>query len=870
MAPAAAAIVGLRPDPVPERLLYGAPLSPRETAPQNLSYPAEALSKARIPPRPASAAQARGKAVTMPGAAAAALNVRSRIPDPQAVPLSQRAPTLVGRNAHFALPQRSPRGYVARRPTSGRQAPRPRSTVARLASFSAAETAGPRFGARHPFFAARNAAMALFEPEDDAPPSFFRPPPASPGGRRSAIASSKQQQQQQPQLAAAVLQQLHGATAKLPPPRIPPPPPPPAPSVTWRQAPEEPHSNSGGDAAAGPPPQPPPVAAPAAAAIVPGLAFASAEQHRPLSARPGMESATRPLSARPTSARPMSARPTVGAASNDVGAAASRCESDVARLPAADLAWAEEEEEEEEEEEGERGDEEYDAFDEDAYEGYGYWQHEQQQQQHQQQQEQHQQQEEEEEEETAGKAEREPTPPPRPRATSGTVTGTGTAGVGTLEELAAALARATLLSETHPAILRKLAEQGEVRFLRRYITTSAFTYGGLAVLVDGCLIRMDASDAQPRPPNAAGSGAAAAQAAAPGGDGGGSGGGAGEGGAPSAGPSAFGGERRLFSGSILNEEALFHLMGGEGRSCGRFQALHASRVLWVPAEAVSALVESGELRTESEQARAHVLTRYLRNLASTVFRGLPVSTLHALAPLFDVRHVVTAEVVTPPDVPEALVIVVDGCVESTNAKTGGKARHTPASSCCWCNEGPLLGRKLGAASAFSLGGGGGAASSAHVPPVALEPSTVVLVTPEHFPQLKAALPHFVAAAGSPALMALSDVMVLAKSVDKGPVYQGRHFKADKPDRSVAVIERWERLTRLLLPFRGEGSAGRTLSFRVEDYPVPPPPREQDGFRFGSARAAGLGVSVTASADERRRAKRDAQGWRSVNRELKNH
>ena len=152
-----------------------------------------------------------------------------------------------------------------------------------------------------------------------------------------------------------------------------------------------------------------------------------------------------------------------------------------------------------------------------------------------------------------------------------------------------------------------------------------------------------------------------------------------------------------------------------------------------------------------------------------------------------------------------------------------------------------------------------------MPPVALEPSTVVVVLPEHFAQLKAALPHFVAAAGSPTLMALSSMMVNTKNAASkakaAATYQGRHAKPDKPDRSIAVIARWERLTLMLLPFRGEGGASKTLSFRIEDYPPPERmPRERG--------RVGMGGDRPPTAAERREAKLEAQSWRTLNRDLK--
>ena len=94
------------------------------------------------------------------------------VPPARNVPLSQRGPTLAGRGVPFAPPVRSPRGYSPRPRCSTRA---PLSAVAKLASRSGATKAGPRFGARHPFFAARNAVLHLFEDDDEAaalPPTF--------------------------------------------------------------------------------------------------------------------------------------------------------------------------------------------------------------------------------------------------------------------------------------------------------------------------------------------------------------------------------------------------------------------------------------------------------------------------------------------------------------------------------------------------------------------------------------------------------------------------------------------------------------------------------------------------------------------------
>ena len=66
------------------------------------------------------------------------------------------------------------------------------------------------------------------------------------------------------------------------------------------------------------------------------------------------------------------------------------------------------------------------------------------------------------------------------------------------------------------------------------------------------------------------------------------------------------------------------------------------------------------------------------------------------------------------DHPDALVIVVDGAVEATNASGTRVSLHTPAGnhSACWCNEAALLKEPRAAA-----------------PPIAAESPTIVVLCP---------------------------------------------------------------------------------------------------------------------------------------------
>lgn len=77
--------------------------------------------------------------------------------------------------------------------------------------------------------------------------------------------------------------------------------------------------------------------------------------------------------------------------------------------------------------------------------------------------------------------------------------------------------------------------------------------------------------------------------------------------------------------------------------------------------------------------------------------------------------------------------------------------------------------------------------------------------------------------------------------------------------SLNAIERWERLTRLLLP--SEQAYTSTLTFRVADYPARRPANLAAGR---DARRGGPTRTGIASNNGRRAAAREARAWRALN------
>ena len=177
-----------------------------------------------------------------------------------------------------------------------------------------------------------------------------------------------------------------------------------------------------------------------------------------------------------------------------------------------------------------------------------------------------------------------------------------------------------------------------------------------------------------------------------------------------------------------------------------------------------------------------------------------------------------------------------------------RTRHTPSSTCCWCNEAALLSRQR-----------------AVVPPIATEsPSTVLLCPPQHFGALKATIPHLVAAAGSPALLALRDAMQQRQLDGQAALKKVPGLlKSNKPEASLDVTERWERLTRRLLPQRNRYEP--TLSFTTSDYPARRPLNVRPQ---SSGRGAGPISAFIRPQRLQRAAQVEAKGWTKLNDSLR--
>ena len=452
-----------------------------------------------------------------------------------------------------------------------------------------------------------------------------------------------------------------------------------------------------------------------------------------------------------------------------------------------------------------------------------------------------------------------------------------------------ALRRSTLLAHEDASTLEALVDEGELRPLRRYATVGGgrFVNGGLAILIDGGVVRADGADAPlanggsaATPGGSLASAPAGAPAAAPAAaesapsaaiSGGATSGGASDGSAPEAhyhGP-----------GMVLNEEALMLAKSlatspFRGRpvastaASGRWQAVLPSHVLVIPPAALVRLQEAGRLTHATSLARVRVFTRCLRRLTSSVLRTVPTNTIALIAPLLELRMCHTGDPAPPPSAPDSLVIVVEGRIRASS--TGGRVptTHTPASRTCWCNESALLGRT--------------SSSRTAVLPIAVEPSTVVVCPPEHFALLRAALPYFVAAAGSRALGALQECLLSLNlrgedALRKVPELMSN---ADRPPSAQRVLDNWERLTRRLMPTRQRTAP--TLSLTASDYPSRQPVNIQPQ-KVGNATRSAVVTTIAAEEEEdvdcaqepgarapvrmmgrRHSAFREAHGWKSFN------
>ena len=385
--------------------------------------------------------------------------------------------------------------------------------------------------------------------------------------------------------------------------------------------------------------------------------------------------------------------------------------------------------------------------------------------------------------------------------------GAGMAGEGrsttSMAQVLDVLRRSPMLVGEPVETLQLLVEFGELRPIRRYLSTSAYTHGDLAVVITGAFVTVDAEPTKDEPAAHDIRAAAAAAAAA-----------AENSGEPSRSSSdanadanerlVVGGEARLGPGALLCEEALMPLRGGEHVSAGRFHTLLPSTLLLVPHHVMAKLRADGRLRQAAERARARVLARRLRSLESPLFRRMPTPTLAAITPLLEMRIALRGDSATPADCPDAFVIVLLGAVSATDSVGKTLSTHTPDAAACWCNEAALLGRSRPAA-----------------PPVATESPTVVLLCPpQNFSALKATMPHLVAAAGSPALLALRDAMASARltgedALRKVPELLRAESRGRTATSALANVDRWERLVRRLLPY--SRVVEKTMSLNTRDY-----------------------------------------------------
>jgi hypothetical protein len=363
-----------------------------------------------------------------------------------------------------------------------------------------------------------------------------------------------------------------------------------------------------------------------------------------------------------------------------------------------------------------------------------------------------------------------------------------------------------------------MLDAGERRHIRRY-AVSAISLGSLAVVLDGALVRL-------------GRGAPAAASAAADADG-----------SLTAASEAADATEELGPGSVLHDEGLVAFLGGERSRASPFRALAPSTLLVLAPHKIAALREAGHLAKPAAAAQFAVCARHLRRLA--FFTTLDDDVLAELATFILIRVAGAGEPATPPESPQALVFVAHGAVAV--ASDGGSSsqtevRHTSAR--CWVNEADFIGRKPPASAA----------------PTVLQPSTLLVVLPENFIDLRVALPTFAATAGSSTLLAMRESLLSASTAQKHPrrrdesLVTARQRSAEEVE--AAVILRWERLTVKLLPDR-EG-VHSTFSLAVSDYRPPHKAREVD------APEARLAASLPRSARQLAAA-RDAARWREANR-----
>uniref|UniRef100_A0A7S2BWT4 Cyclic nucleotide-binding domain-containing protein n=1 Tax=Haptolina brevifila TaxID=156173 RepID=A0A7S2BWT4_9EUKA len=377
------------------------------------------------------------------------------------------------------------------------------------------------------------------------------------------------------------------------------------------------------------------------------------------------------------------------------------------------------------------------------------------------------------------------------------------------------MARTPLLNSEPRSAIEAMVAAGQVRTVRRYAVVS-IGVGSLAVVIEGCLLRLDEEH-----PNGA---------------------------------LANEGEQ-LNAGALLHEEGLLAISGA-GRTRGEpFKALVHSKLLVLSATQVGTLRAAGHLTKASAAAQLSVCSSCLRKLA--FFRALSAETIERLAGLFHLRVCAPGDLPVPPDSPEALIFVAKGSVHVpaseryvtprlVTVKAEPATTVSGASARCWCNENSLVGRPPRTA-----------------PPTALTEAMVLVVLPEDFPDLRVALPTFAATAGSSTLMAMREELRSHATSQKREHRDESLVTAAQrtaEEVSAAAIRRWERLTYLLLPQKGPVASN--FSLHVADYQ---PRRKVPTSAGKSAHEPPYIARRRAANDARRAALADAQAWRSVRR-----
>ena len=486
--------------------------------------------------------------------------------------------------------------------------------------------------------------------------------------------------------------------------------------------------------------------------------------------------------------------------------------------------------------------------------------------------------------------------------------------LSTPDELIALLRRSPLLALEPRASLEAVLALAERRHVKRYAHSSV-SLGSLAILIEGELLRLDegggtaaaapsataaADEAARRPPlrrpgSTASAPAPAASSSSSGADDGSS----------SAlrvslagGPAADPPAGLVTVGEVLHEEALVHLYGGERSLVSPFEAATPATLLVLHAAEIARLRREGHLLRASAAAQLSVCSRHLRRLA--FFRALSDETVAKVAVLLQLRVCAKGEPAVSPHAPDSLVLVAQGSVEmpavdpavgsgrggrsgSGGGARGGEEKPRPPmairwdSARSWCNERPLIeSGKVIVLDAVNVDAAAAdpseppAAAAPVVPlhrlPVALEPSTLLLVPSESFLDLRIALPTFAAVAGSSTLLSMREGLMTSAAVPKRVPKRDESLVTDaqrsSEERSATAISRWEILVFKLLPdssFQSKATfslcvadyAQPRRSRRKEEQPPPPPPP----------------MLPQSSASYRSFAAKEAAAWRTTSRTL---